>query len=56
MALDASAVGNCIVKSPLIDFLVLPKDITAIALLDLDELYRMHPSAETVTDDHVVLS
>jgi hypothetical protein len=56
MALDASAVGNEIIKSSATENLVPPKSMTAIALPDLDALYIKHPSAETVTDDHVVLS
>jgi len=38
IALDASAAGNWIVKSPFVDVFVPPKSITQIALFDADEL------------------
>ena len=47
-ALDASAVGNTIVKSPLVALTSPPKSNTAIALLLAEELYMIQPLAVIV--------
>ena len=56
MALDASAVGNWIVKSPAVDVLSAPKSRTATAGSPPPDLYISAPRAVIVAVDHVVFA